>query len=303
MTHLTVENTCTAIIKTFERPQKLLALVESVRQYYPKLPIVIVDDSKEKLEHDWDDLTVYKHVAYDVGLAEGRNIGVRAVKTPHTILLDDDFYFTENTKIEKFLDILETQAFDLVAGDVIDYGTQTRLFRGDFEIKENKLYLKYKVGHSQKGQYLAFDFVINFFLTRTELLLRSPWDKELKIREHEDFFIRLKKNGGRVTYTPDVSIFHFPDMEGEGSNDMYQTMRHDRLVHFHKLACIKIGVQDIISDASIYAGPLGLFKIYSVWVGWFKTSDSVLAKCSWFIWRVLRPVKRTLYHLWLKNVR
>lgn len=303
MSKLRVESICTAIIKAFERSNKLLELVESIRKYYPELSIIIVDDSKIKLEHDWDDCTIYKHVDYDIGLAEGRNIAVREVKTPYTLLLDDDFYFTEDTKIETFLDILEKHDFDLVAGDVIDNGTQTRIFRGDFQIKENKLYLKYKVGNLQKGQYPQFDFVINFFMARTELLLQSPWDKELKVREHEDFFVRLKKTKAKITFTPKVSIFHYPDMEIQEKSDVYQQMRHERLEHFHRLACEKIGVDDIVSDASIYAGPFGLFKTYSTWVGWLNTSDSFLAKISWLVWRFLHPLKRSVYHLWLKKVR
>ena len=297
-----VEDVCTAVIKTFERPHKLFALVQSIRLYYPKLRVVIVDDSNESLEHRWDEYTVYKHVEYDVGLSEGRNIAVRNVRTPYTLLLDDDFYFTENTKIELFLDILENHAFDIAAGDVIDHGTQTRLFRGDFEIKDAKLYLKYKVGNIRNGQYPNFDFVINFFLAKTDLLLKSPWDEELKIREHEDFFVRLKKIGAKVTFTSDVSVFHYPDTEDIQNNETYYKMRNERLQHFHELACKKMDVKDIVSDASFYEGPFGIFKIYSVWVGWMQTSDGMLAKLSWLVWRVLHPIKRRLYHLWLKSV-
>lgn len=303
MTAPKVEIVCTAIIKAFERQNKLLKLVESIRNFYPELSIIIVDDSKIKLENDWDDYTIYKYVDYDIGLSEGRNIAVREVKTPYTLLLDDDFFFTENTKIEIFLDILEKYDFDLVAGDVIDHGTQTRLFRGDFEIKNDNLYLKYKVGNLRRGQYPEFDFVINFFLAKTEILLRSPWDRELKIREHEDFFVRLKKTKAKITFTSDVSIFHYPDKEKQEASDVYQKMRHERFEYFHRLACEKIGVDDIVSDASIYAGPFGLFKTYSIWVGWLNTSDSLLAKICWPIWRVLHPLKRSVYHLWLKKVR
>ena len=297
MTKSRVESICTAIIKAFERPNKLLELVESIRKYYPELSIIIVDDSKIKLEYDWDDYTTYKHVDYDIGLAEGRNIAVREVKTPYTLLLDDDFYFTENTKIDVFLNIIEEHTFDLVAGDVIDNGTQTRLFRGDFQIKENKLYLKLKVSNQKKGQYPEFDFVVNFFLARTELLLQSPWDKDLKVREHEDFFVRLKKTKAKITFTPDVSIFHYPNMEKRETSDVYQKMRHKRLKHFHRLACEKIGVDDIVFNASI------MFKAYSTWVGWLNTSDSFLAKVSWPLWRFLHPLIRRVYHLWLKKIR
>lgn len=86
--------TITAVIKTFERPERVVALHSSIRQYYPNLAIIIVDDSSAPIAYDWDEYTTYIFTEYDIGLSEGRNRAVDQVKTLYTLILDDDFVFT-----------------------------------------------------------------------------------------------------------------------------------------------------------------------------------------------------------------
>ena len=45
------------------------------------------------------------------------------------------------------------------------------------------------------------DIVRNFFLAKTDSLLKSPWDENLYMREHEDFFYAYKQKGFKVGYT------------------------------------------------------------------------------------------------------
>ena len=39
---------CTALIKTFNRPPVLFHLLQSIRKYYPSLPIIVIDDSLDE---------------------------------------------------------------------------------------------------------------------------------------------------------------------------------------------------------------------------------------------------------------
>ena len=295
----------TGIIKAFERPEKLLDLVASIRQYYPAMPLVIVDDSQSPLAHPWDEHTRYLHVEYDVGLSKGRNIAVNLVQTRYTLLLDDDFFFTQNTKIEVFLEILKNHSFDLVAGDVIDHGTKIRLFRGDMKIIDNKLHMIYRVGNTRHAQYPELDFVLNFFLAKTELLRQHPWDSDLKIREHEEFFWRLKGHGTRITYTQNVSVYHYPDIVNAEKQIQYNKMRQERLNYFHSLACQKIGVKDIISDGSSYQGPFRIFEYYSLLISWLHENKEhkVFAKIIWRTLKVFRPFLKSIYHFWHARAR
>ena len=265
-----IEKLCTVVIKTFERPNKLINLLKSIREFYPLMHVIIIDDSTSCIKYKWDKQTSYHHMPYDIGLSEGRNIGVSYVKTPYTLLLDDDFLFTEKTKLNIFIDILKNYNFDIVSGDVVDYGVMTRSWRGVFKIKGENLVLKYLPANNKKNGYPKLDFVLNFFLARTIILKHNPWDSDLKIREHEEFFWRLKQNNIRVTYTNEVSIWHFPDDHSKIKKTKYSKMREDRFLHFHKIACTKIGVKDFITDNSAYYGIFDIFKRYQIWVIWMK---------------------------------
>lgn len=48
------------------------------------------------------------------GWFAGRNLAVSQVTTKYILWVDDDFIFTENTKLEKMVDILEKTTLDLV---------------------------------------------------------------------------------------------------------------------------------------------------------------------------------------------
>jgi glycosyltransferase involved in cell wall biosynthesis len=287
-----IENVCTAVIKTFERPNKLINLLKSIRKFYPRMHVIIIDDSTSCIKHKWDKKTSYYHMPYDIGLSEGRNIGVSYVKTPYTLVLDDDFLFTEKTKLDIFLHILKNYNFDIVSGDVVDYGVMTRSRRGIFKIKEKNLVLKYLPANHKKSGYPNLDFVLNFFLARTNILKYYPWDSDLKIREHEEFFWRLKQNNVRVTYTNEVSIWHFPDDHSEIKKTKYSEMREGRFLHFHKIACTKIGVEDFITDNSSYYGIFDIFKRYQIWVIWMKQEKdkNLLAYLCFIFWHTARWV-------------
>ena len=292
----------TAVIKTFERPYKLLDLVASIRRYYPLLPIVIVDDSAKKLSSRWDKKTKYVPVAYDVGLSKGRNIVLREVKTPYSLLLDDDFIFTADTKLALLVDVLENHHFDLVAGEVIDYGTTPRLFSGEMKILKDKLHLIFHPRGKHAEVYPKLDFVINFFLAKTKILRKFPWDKDLKIREHEVFFWNLKQAGIKVTATNKVAIFHYPDLTNPQAQADYNKMRHGRLAYYHQLACQKIGVSDMVTDGIPYAGLTKLFRYFPSLIAWLRLykHKKISAKLLWHSWFLLRRLLKFFYQTWQK---
>lgn len=283
-----LDHKVTAIIKTFERAEKVRNLHASLRQYYPTLPVVIVDDSQTPMTDVWDPQTRYIHADYDIGLSQGRNLAVSYVDTPFTLLLDDDFLFTPKTKIETFLQILETTDFQIVAGQVLDFGWKNRVFKGMLEVHDTVLYLNnYHKGMRHQG-HIRYDFVLNFFLARTQTLRDNPWDPELKIREHEDFFWRLKQKNILVTSTKHVSIGHYPTSDTVQKDDLYFEKRVERFHHYHHLACQKIGVSDFVSLGAMY---------YHLWfrhmIIWLKFqslshhSESLFWRnihCSFLVW-------------------
>lgn len=267
----------TAIIKTFERPDKLLSLYESLRTFYPTMKVIIVDDSAAPMTNAWDEHTEYVFTEYDIGLSAGRNLGVEKVQTPYCLLLDDDFIFTQKTKLENFVKILDDTEFQIVAGQVLDFGKKCIVFKGIMSVENDTLVLdSYKKG-KKIGKLTCYDYVLNFFLAKTQVLRDHPWDPELKIREHEEFFWRLKQNNVPITHTSSVSIAHFPTSDIVLDDDIYYTKRIERLNFYHNLACQKIGVTNFLPLGARYYG-FGIkhFLIYLRTISENKSNKSAI---------------------------
>jgi glycerol-3-phosphate cytidylyltransferase len=206
----------TFIIKTFKRYNCLNNLLFSIKKYYPNNKIIIADDNNafnNRFYIKWKkvlDLEVIR-LPYDKGVSYGRNRMVEKVKTPYTLLLDDDFIFTEETKIEKFYKVIDSNKKIGVVGGLclVNNKEQHYEFLMDFKdgiLIENNDGDNYEDINGVKAK--KTDVVLNFGLFRTELFKDVKWDDELKIAEHLDFYIKLKKTDWEVYYTPEVKIIH-----------------------------------------------------------------------------------------------
>ena len=220
----------TAIIKTFERQDRLLRLLKSINFLYPGIPIVIIDDSKEALsQNNFDTNITYCHTEFDLGLSEGRNRALDFVQTKYFVLLDDDFELTYKTDLEKMYNCLETTEYCLVAGLVLNYGYKINLFDGIFEFENDDFVIYPEQDRGLYDGYPQYDIVHNFFMAKTVEIKKVKWDSMLKLNEHEDFFIRLKKEGCKVTLLKDVFVSHYPTRNVE--YDQYR----ERIGTYHQL--------------------------------------------------------------------
>lgn len=186
---------CTAIIVTFNRVNCLNNLIESIRKYYD-MPIIIVDNG-EGGKITGKGIKYYK-VPFDSGLSYSRNFAVEKAKTKYILVLDDDFEFTKETKIEELIKL--TDKFDIVGGDVAGLNYNGLLEQEDGVLR----YIKGDRGEIEG--YKLYDLVLNFFVATKELLEKYKWDEDLKIAEHTDFF--LKARGLKITYNPNVKVTH-----------------------------------------------------------------------------------------------
>jgi glycosyltransferase involved in cell wall biosynthesis len=130
-THLTV------LIKTFERPTVLKRLVTSVKERYPYLRIIVVDDSNSPCQINGVETII---MPYDSGVSAGRNQGLFHVKTKYILILDDDFVFYRHTNLESVISIMEKiPQIDIMGREVIylpffsklDYSKGNNLFPTD----------------------------------------------------------------------------------------------------------------------------------------------------------------------------
>jgi len=154
----------TIIIKTFERPKCIQRLVSSIRNFYPEIHIIIADDSKNPSPIEG---TEYHVLPFDCGLSYGRNFLVEKVPTKYLLLLDDDLIFINQTKIEKFVDILDSDdRIDIVGGRRRE---KHRYYPAELTLDHNGiLSIKREKSKGKIGKYRIYDFVQNFFLAKTE---------------------------------------------------------------------------------------------------------------------------------------
>lgn len=179
----------TALVKTFERPAILRRLLQSIRRFYPDLKVIVVDDSRESIPIEGVE---WVQLPFDSGVSKGRSIGLSRIKTPFTLLLDDDFIFYRKTglrealgEIEKYpeIDIMSGVVEKLPFFTVGDY-----CYGGMYRTQAESLYPK----GSKIGPYPVYDKVPNFYIARTERLRLVDWDPRIKRIDHAEFFTRAK---------------------------------------------------------------------------------------------------------------
>lgn len=201
----------TIAVKTFGKMRQTNQFVDSVRKFYPYIPIILTDDGLyETLPARFgkDPNLVYKKLPFDTGLSRGRNIMVDMVTTEYLVLMDDDFLFDVNTDIDYLLDVMEHTNFDILGfKNPEDHKRWKFDFCGKMEVENETLFLK-PGSYGRESECDIVDFVPNLFLARTESLKKVRWDERLKLGEHEEFFWRAKHAGIKVGTCPAVSVFH-----------------------------------------------------------------------------------------------
>ena len=214
-----VERDATVLVKTFERPDALRKLVTSIRRLYPRIPILVVDDSAAPLDPVPEGVTRYFHLPYDtLGPSGGRNFGLRHVETEYVLVSDDDMRFRRNTDLRKLLHTLRTTRFDVVSCKWLDHDPWRsirlgyRRFEGTAEIVDGKLVRRLGVASCEIDGLPVFDVVAQFFMAPVERLGEDPWDERLRFVEHVEFFLRLKERGLLSTRLPDVAVDHYPEL-------------------------------------------------------------------------------------------
>ena len=207
----------TFIVKTFKRYNCLDKFLTSCYQFFPDAQVYIADDNDDKEYNQYfyrcfPKAKVFR-MPFDSGLSAGRNLLIDRSKRPFIFLLDDDFIFTEKTRLDKFADIMNSdKKIGIVGGVCVESGQETH-YEHWLELKGgilrhtpdgDKWETRAGVRCKQTG------CVLNFSLIRRNLFRDVKWDDDLKIVEHSDFFLQLNKykNKWKIYFTPEVSIIH-----------------------------------------------------------------------------------------------
>ena len=238
---MTVNDDVTVCLKAFERPACLRRAVQSVRDYYPDVHILVADDSHNPVLVPGVDEWLF--LPFDTGLSFGRNRMVEHVKTKYMFLMEDDAYFYENTRLEEQLEVMEQTDIDILGITVVD--------TPDMYVHPNGylIFIRGETGYSVLGYHdeiagcYVCDLVENIFMARTASLQAfEGWDEALKIHEHGDFFLRAKGQL-KVAFMPWPRILH------EHIDDArYVSFRRGRSKKFAAMFFAKYGVTSWNSD-------------------------------------------------------
>jgi (N-acetylneuraminyl)-galactosylglucosylceramide N-acetylgalactosaminyltransferase len=210
--------TCvTAIVKTFERPRSLDRLVRSIRRHYRDLRVIVGDDSTRPYPRS--DVE-YVRLPVDVGVAAGRNALLDLVKTPYFVSLDDDFAFTEETRLERLVESLSRHDATLVAGDLVEcqqgFAWRVKRKREVYQgvIRREGDALRLVRGHTGAlGEAFRCDITPRFYLARTDVIRQiGGWFAPLKADDHQELQFRLKNAGLCVLHRPDVIVEHWREL-------------------------------------------------------------------------------------------
>ena len=223
----------TIIIKTLDRCDCLINLLDSIFKKYPKIRVLVGDDSeissKEKILSKFNQYNLqYYNLEKDCGLSAGRNFLLNKIQTKYFVLADDDFVFDQKTNLERAVQILEEKKLDIIGGyirnykiiksnwdkllvliqKILKYELPTN-YIGTLKMEGNTFYADYTV-HSFP-EFAETDLVLNFFLAKTERIKEiHGWDPKLKLQEHTEFFYRVNLNYLKVGFTNDLSVQHHP---------------------------------------------------------------------------------------------
>ncbi len=236
------------LLTTFLRDDLLKSTVQSIVTRMPAWCCLYIGDQNPSKDKEYyfnrlsggTDSIKYYPISYDAGLSYTRNQLVSSAynsKIEYVVLTSDSIEFTDDTfkfyPLFSYLDIDPNAVvgFKLHGRIPWEYNICIDPVAKQFVLTPSRSYTEYN-GFKLK----QVDMVRNFFVARTDALCKVRWDNELKLSEHEDFFVRLKYTGYKVAYTEDISASYVnskPPAYNKLRNRMYGEFRKKLLKKYN----------------------------------------------------------------------
>ena len=238
----------------YNQPQATLALLNSIKLYYPEanLEIILVDNgSSENKEADFK--SCYKGINFirsevNIGFAAGNNFGIRKATGDYLFLVNNDTEFTAGL-IETLVDTMEKfpeigiispkiKYFD--QPDMIQYAGFTPM---NYYTCRNHCIGKFEI---DKGQY---DHIVGptgyvhgaaMMLSREALLKAGEMAENYFLYYEEmDWCERIKKAGFEIWLNTNATIYHKESLAvGKNSALKAYFMNRNRILFTRRNACL-----------------------------------------------------------------
>ena len=243
------------IFTTVDRPESCEGFLKSIRANIDQAIEIsfVVQASSQQARIPYQEMSErYRadviFVEDDFGLSAARNLAVRSTEEPVIFLCDDDFVFTDRTRLDLAMQIFEENPNIVVLGGLFEnyyYEHNNELKNKDFSSFDHKI-IRFKnlpnsvvflpsvytdcerryVDHEIYFRYT--DTVNNFALIDRSVFsdLGVFWDDNFKIMaEHEDFYLsleqKIKNTDLKIAYTNALVVEHHrktnPDFEQKRS--------------------------------------------------------------------------------------
>jgi glycosyltransferase involved in cell wall biosynthesis len=211
----------TICVSTFLRDHCLYRCIDSIREHYPEIRVLVADDgqlSDEKTEWLASRQVDYLTLPFDSGLAAKRNLLVDSVATDYLVMMDDDMVLTPEAQLPKLRALMEVA--DLAAaklyyadkGKERDYLARMHLSGRRLELLPLRSPWAKHRGIAYRRTHLA----LNCFMAKTKMLSAIRWDDRFKITyEHMDSFVRMWLAGVVAVYTPESEFTEYRDRTQE----------------------------------------------------------------------------------------
>ena len=180
-----VEINVTFIFKSFNRQKQAKRLYRCIRRYYPKVRIIIADDSKDPLIIDGAEII---YLPFNSGLSKGLITALDRVKTPYVMRMDDDELLTPHSNVHGQLSYLQSHPNIDLVGLQASCRNPERMAQKYSRIKMNKS-LIIPAGTIIDGREVVYKSP-NIFLARTEKLKLVGYDPNIRMNDHHEFFYR-----------------------------------------------------------------------------------------------------------------
>ncbi|KAK2916072.1 hypothetical protein Q8A67_000446 [Cirrhinus molitorella] len=178
-----VNSQVTIITKTFLRYKELNILIASIRKFYPKIKIIVADDSLKPESVTGNNIEHYIMPPAQ-GWFAGRNLALSQLTTKYFLWIDDDFEFLKETRIERFVEIMEAvPQLDILGGAVSGDQFYFILEYDEGDENDGGCLRRIRGFHQPLPGYdgcFLVDGVTNYFLARTDAVRSVGFDPFLK---------------------------------------------------------------------------------------------------------------------------